>query len=493
LFQWQLSLAQLFPGEFCRPPFCAFAYLRAETARRASYGSEEIGQDTENDQFLGLVRILPRQTMTPANCFKSLWRRRDVIKLIGASAIGGPVILRGMSGRATSSKIIKIGHVTPQTGTLAPFAEADPFVLDQIRTVLTKGITNGGVNYEVQIISKDSQSNTNRASQVAADLILQEQVDLLVASSTRETTNPVAEQAEANRVPCITNMTPWQPYFFGRHGRPDKGFSWTYHFFWGLEDIIAAFLALWNSVETNRVVGALFPNDGDGNAWGAADLGFPPVLHEAGYELIDTGRFQPLGDDFGPQISAFKNAGVEIVTGVVTTPDFWTFWNEAALQGFRPKVVTVGKALLCPASVAALGSSADGLSCEIWWSPSHPFKSGLTGQSAKELCDAYEHSTGRAWTQPMGFQHALFEVAIDVLKRAKNLAEPASILEAIMATDYNSVVGPIKWSGKPVKNVSKTPLVAGQWRKRDNGFELVICEDATAPNIEAQDKLRPLS
>ena len=44
-----------------------------------------------------------------------------------------------------------------------------------------------------------------------------------------------------------------------------------------------------------------------------------------------------------------------------------------------------------------------------------------------------------------------------------------------------------------VKNVSKTPLVAGQWRKRGNGFELVICEDTTAPNVRAQDKLRLLS
>ena len=83
-------------------------------------------------------------------------------------------------------------------------------------------------------------------------------------------------------------------------------------------------------------------------------------------------------------------------------------------------------------------------------------------------------------------------MAIDVLKRAKNLDEPASILDAIVATDYQSVVGPIKWSGKPVKNVSKTPLVAGQWRKKGNGFELVICENTTAPSIKVQDKLRLL-
>jgi branched-chain amino acid transport system substrate-binding protein len=431
--------------------------------------------------------------MRPENSSNKLWRRRDVIKLLGATAITGPVILRGTTANAASSKVIKIGHVSPQTGVFAPFAEADSFILDQIRTALAKGITNGGVSHEVQIISKDSQSNTNRASEVAVELIFKDKVDLLVASSTPETTNPVADQAEANETPCITDNAPWQSYFFGRHGTPDKGFTWTYHFFWGLEDIIAAFLALWKSVETNNVVGALFPNDLDGNAWADAKFGFPPALQEAGYKLIDTGRFQPFGDDFGSQISAFKNAGVEIVTGVVTTPDFTTFWNQAAQQGFKPKVVTVGKALLFPASVATLGSRADGLSSEIWWSPSHPFKSGLTGQSAKELCEAYEHSTGRAWTQPLGFQHALFEVAIDVLKRAKNLDEPASILEAIVATDYHSVVGPIKWSGKPVKNVSRTPLVAGQWRKRDTRFELVICEDTTAPNIKAQDKLRLLS
>ncbi len=431
--------------------------------------------------------------MSPANSSNRLWRRRDLIKALGATAIAAPLILRGTTARAATSKVVKIGHVTPQTGALAPFAEADPFILDQIRNAVSKGINNGGSIYQVEIITKDSQSKTNRASEVAADLILKDKVDLIVASGTPETTNPVADQAEANEVPCITSITPWQPYFFGRHGTPDKGFTWTYHFFWGLEDVIASFFALWGSVETNKVVGGLFPNDGDGNAWGDAQRGFPPDLQKAGYKLVDPGRFQPLNDDFGSQISAFKNAGVEIVTGVVIPPDFATFWNQAAQQGFKPKVATVGKALLFPASVTALGDRADGLSSEIWWSPTHPFKSGLTGQTAKELCEAYERATGRQWTQPIGFQHALFEVAIDVVKRTKNLSEPASILEAIVATDYNSIVGPIKWSGKPVKNVSKTPLVAGQWRKKEKGFELVICENATAPSIQNQDKLRLLT
>jgi uncharacterized circularly permuted ATP-grasp superfamily protein len=48
-----------------------------------------------------------------------------------------------------------------------------------------------------------------------------------------------------------------------------------------------------------------------------------------------------------------------------------------------------------------------------------------------------------------------------VLKRAKSI-DPKAILDAIAATNYNSMVGPVHWTGQPVKNVSKTPFVAGQ-------------------------------
>src|SRR5215469_7010746 len=139
----------------------------------------------------------------------------------------------GMLPAHAQGRVIKIGFVSPRTGPLAGFGEADPFILDQVRGVLGKGLTNGDKTYQVQIIAKDSQSNGSRASEVAAELILGDKVDLIVASATPDTTNPVADQAEVNEVPCITTNCPWQPYFFGRKGDPKKGFTWTYHFFWG--------------------------------------------------------------------------------------------------------------------------------------------------------------------------------------------------------------------------------------------------------------------
>jgi branched-chain amino acid transport system substrate-binding protein len=417
--------------------------------------------------------------------------RRTLVKA-GFGAIAAPAILRVVPVNA-QSRVIKIGHVSPRTGPIAAFGEADPFILDQIQKLVERGISNGGRMYPVQIISKDSQSSTSRASEVAAELILRDKVDLIVAASTPDTTNPVADQAEVNEVPCVTTDCPWQPYFFGRKGDPAKGFTWTYHFFWGLDDVIAAFLALWKGAPTNKVVGGLFPNDADGNAWGDAERGLLKPLAAAGYRLIDPGRYQPVSNDFTSQISAFKSAGAEIVTGNMIPPDFATFWSQAAQQGFRPKVVTIGKALLFPSVINSLGPRGNGLTSEIWWSPTHPFKSGLTGQSAHELTDAYVKATNRPWTQPIGFKHALFEVAIDVLKRARNLGDPKSILEAIAATNYNSIVGPVRWSGMPVKNVTKTPLVAGQWQRKGNAFDLVITQNETAPQIPVGGKLELLA
>ena len=409
----------------------------------------------------------------------------------GLGLVVAPAVLRTIPVNA-QSKSIRIGHVSPRTGPLAGFGEADGFVLDQVRGIVGRGLTSGGKVYPVEIISKDSQSSGTRASEVASELILHDKVDLIVASATPDTTNPVADQAEVNEVPCITTNCPWQPYFFGRNGDPNKGFTWTYHFFWGLEDVIAAFLALWDGQLSNTTVGGLFPNDADGNAWGDPRRGLPPALARAGYVLVDPGRYQVMNNDFTSQITRFKEASVQIVTSNMIPPDFATFWSQAAQQNFRPAIVTIGKALLFPSVVNSLGPRGNGLSSEIWWTPNFPFKSGLTGQNAQELTDEYTNATRRPWSQPIGYQHALFEVAIDVIRRAKNV-DANSILDAIVTTNYDSIVGRVNWSGQPVKNVSTTPLVAGQWQRSNGAFELVITANKPAPEIPVGGKLELLS
>lgn len=391
-----------------------------------------------------------------------------------------------------AAKPVKIGYVSPQTGPLAPFAEADNFIVGSVREVFKKQ------NLPFEIVVKDSQTNSNRAAEVAADLILKDKVSLMVVGAAPETDNPVADQCELNEVPCVSTVSPWQPWFFARGGKPDKPFKWTYHYFWGLEDAIGIILDMWSQpqLKTNRVVGAAFANDPDGNAWGDAERGLPPALEKNGYRLVHPSHFQTLTDNFSAQISAFKEAGVEIVTGNMIPPDFTTFWTQARQQGLRPKICTITKALLFPSSVESVGQTANNLSTEVWWSPTFPYKSSLTGQSAAELASAYTKATGKQWTQPIGFVHSLFEVASDILKRSADAQDAAANLDSLLKTNLETIVGPIGWGKGPMKNVAKTPLVSGQWRLASGGpfkYDLVIVANGLAPQIPLGGKMELLA
>ena len=138
---------------------------------------------------------------------KTIPNRRHILGGLAAT-VAAPAILTSSRAYA-QTPTIKVGHVSPRTGPLAGFAEADDFVLEGIQAALSGGVENNGKSYNIEIISKDSQSNPNRAAEVAADLILGDEVDIIVAASTPDTTNPVADQAEINEVPCITTDCPW--------------------------------------------------------------------------------------------------------------------------------------------------------------------------------------------------------------------------------------------------------------------------------------------
>jgi branched-chain amino acid transport system substrate-binding protein len=62
----------------------------------------------------------------------------------------------------------------------------------------------------------------------------------------------------------------------------------------------------------------------------------------------------------------------------------------------------------------------------------------------------------------------------------------------VAATNVATVVGQVKWGGQgPFKNVSKTPLVLGQWVKgKKYRYELVIVDNQPSPNIPTGGKMK---
>jgi branched-chain amino acid transport system substrate-binding protein len=416
-----------------------------------------------------------------------------VLLVLGLSAcstgIGGTKTAGGTG--PGGGKTLTIGFVSPRTGPLAAFGQADAFVIERMKAYFAgHPITAGTTRYSVKIVVKDAQSDAKRAGEVAAELINTDNVDLLLASSTPDIVNPVSEQCEANSIPCITTVAPWQPFAIRGHDAKPADLHYSYHFFWGLEDVAAVYSDMWAQLPTNKKAAGLFPNDPDGQAWAA---NFPALVSASGTSIDNPGLYPNGTQDFTAQVSKYK--GSDILLGVPIPPDFTTFWKQAKQQGYHPMIATIGKALLFPSSVEALGDIGENLGTEVWWHPTVPFKSSLTGQSAKELADAYESATHQQWTQPLGFVHALFEVAAAAVRKAGS-TDPHALVSALRGLDVSTVVGDVAWGrGGVPPYIAKTPLTGGQWRRTAGGahpFELVIVSNRTAPMIPTGGKVQPL-
>jgi len=352
----------------------------------------------------------------------------------------------------------------------------------------------------VEIIDRDSQSDPSRASQLAKALINSDKVDLMLVTSTPEVVNPVSDACEAAGVPCVSTIMPWEAWYFGRGAKPGEPspFKWTYHFSFGVAEFAKAYISEWNNgaVPTNKKVGVMFPNDADGNALREHMI---PIFEKAGFTVFDPGGYEDGTTDYSSQIGKYKDAGVQIFTGVPIPPDFATFWRQAAQLGFAKtiKIQSIAKTGLFPSQMEALGSLAYNIASLCYWHPTFPYKSPLTGGTSQELADGYEKSSGRQWNQQLGGTQSLLDAGTEALKAtsdAKNKAEVAKTLSQFKVT---TAVGVVNWGKGPFPNVYPTPLIGGQWVKAKPGskykLDLVIVDNADDPNVPIGAKLQPYS
>lgn len=421
-------------------------------------------------------------------------------KLIGAAAVAaaGAVVIGKpelFNIRRSRSRVLRIGYITALSGVRANFGEADPWTLERIRAHLKDGLTIHGIKYDVEIIVKDNQSDQNRSSAVSNDLLLRDKVDLLLIQD-GDAVFPAGPLCDVNGIPAISTMMPWQSFLYGRGSNPQQGFPYTFHFFWGNDDVIRTFVGMWDAVATNRKVGTFYADNPPGQSYADPALGMPSGLKRGGYTELSAGLFKIATDDFSNQVSLFKNGEAQIVSGFAFANHFTTFWKQAQQAGYRPEVCTVAAAFLFPSAVDALGAAGDGMSTEVWWTPNFPFQSSITGQSARALADEWERSSGRQWTPPLGYGHALWEVGLAALRTSADPKDKKAVRDAIAHLSLDTIVGPVRFKDSAVKNVATTGVVGGQWRKSRDGrnpFELRITHNSTAPHIPLDGELTLLS
>ncbi|MGO9741033.1 MAG: ABC transporter substrate-binding protein [Roseiarcus sp.] len=423
--------------------------------------------------------------------------RRGFMQAVGASGLAlGAAPLAFPRPAIAADATLKVGFISPLTGPLAGFGESDPFILEQVRAALAKGVEIGGKTYGIEIIGKDTQSDPARAGQLAKELIDSDKVDLMLSTSTPEVVNPVADACEGAGVPSLSTIMPWEAFYFGRGAKPGQPspFKWSYLFSFGVADFLECYVSQWNGpVKTNKKVGALLPNDADGNAIREHLM---PALAKAGFTIVDPGGYEDGTTDFSAQIAKFKAEGVEIFNTFPIPPDFATFWRQAAQQGLTRKIeiAQIAKTGLFPSQIEALGSLGPGLATAVYWHPDFPYKSSITGMSSKDIAMAYEKKTGRQWTQQLGATQSLFDVGVAALKASGDPKDKAGLAKAISTLKADTTIGTVDFTKGPVPNCVNTPIIGAQWLKAKAGkfkLDCVITENACDPKVPVSAKLQP--
>jgi branched-chain amino acid transport system substrate-binding protein len=421
--------------------------------------------------------------------------RREVIAAAGA---GGLAFAVGGRRAFADDATLKVGFISPRTGALGGFGEGDGYVLDAARKALAGGFKVGDKTYQVTIVDQDTQSDPARAGQLAKDLINNGKIDMMLATSTPETINPVADACEAAGVPCLSTVAPWEAFYFGRGAKPGapSPFKWTYHFSFGTGEFAKTYLAMWDSggIKTNKKVGVLYPNDADGNAIRHA---LAPQLAKGGYTIVDAGPYEDGTTDYSAQIALFKKEKCEIFNTFPIPPDFAAFWHQAAQQGYTKmvKIAQIAKTGLFPSDIQAVGELGNNLATAAYWHPTFPYKSSLTSLTGQQLGDGYTAATGKQWEQQLGASMALLDAGFETLKASANPNDKAAVGKALAALNTTTMVGKVDFTSGPVPNVSTTPIIGAQWVNAAAGskfkFDLVIVDNTPDPNVPIAAKLKP--
>jgi branched-chain amino acid transport system substrate-binding protein len=404
-----------------------------------------------------------------------------------------------VSSTAETGRPVKIGYIVPITGPLASFSSGAKWAQKHFEDAIGDGIVFGDkMKHPVQVLMTDTQSDSNRAAQVTADMILNNKVDLVFASCTPPTVNPSGDVAESMATPFISNWAEWHGFIQGRKA-PAEGFHWTYTY--AFDDAVTAvnYIGVFNMVQTNKKVGLVLANDDDGISW--SHFG-PPIFEQAGFTVVMTDLYTPGAEDFTQQISVLKKEGCELMVAVMLTPDFTNYWTQARQQSYEPVVPFGQKALIFPEAVQALGETGINLCCSGTWTPRSNFKDSLTGMTCQQLADEYEAFSGNQWSEAMIILTG-FEWAADIFKRLTNVDDKEEYVRMITSTKLPCMLGTIDFT-LPVKemtyhphpNVGVPPEAAGQWIKSAAGSKWPIDKVliyTTSPDVIAVEaKLQPM-
>jgi ABC-type branched-subunit amino acid transport system substrate-binding protein len=411
---------------------------------------------------------------------------KKTVFMIAAIVSLGLLILAGCGKQEQSADVseIRVGVVQAQTGMYAGFGQGAVFGVKAAVDDINKlgGVNVGGKKIPIKLFIRDNESDPNKAGAVAESLVLQDKVGFICTGDEPPPMHPgVSKVADQYKVPYITSTGPFEPWSAMRQDTPTKWqYTWASGMFaivvpaapgdfrakpgYTVMDTWTAMLDLYGG-QTNKKVGLIASDEPDGRGWYTL---FGPELKKLGYNVIGLDKnlgLVPLETtDFSSIVKQMKDAKVEILWGNCPGPFFGAFWRQAINMGFKPKMVSIGRAALYYTDISAWGGDLpNAVGSEVWWAPSFKDSPGFGDTTPMSLATRWTEATKQPVNPAIGPGYRSVQILVDAIQRAGTL-DPVKVNAALATTDLMTIVHRAKFDEN---HFNRGPLMFGQWQKTD--------------------------
>jgi len=329
---------------------------------------------------------------------------------------------------AVAQETVRIGVVQPMTG---PVAYDGNIYVNTVKMIVDDLNAKGGVlGRKIELVVEDGACNPAQSVNAAEKLATRDKVVALLGAFCSTSTAAMMEVAKKHRIPLITGISTaaqlteqGNPYFF----RAVATTPMLGNAFGG--ELPAA-------VKAKRFAFLVLNDD-----WGRSMVAsYPKAIKRAGGEIVATEFFQQSDLQFLSQITNVKASNPDAIVLAANTQQAVALSKQIRELGIAVPLIGEGS-WTSDSYLKLAGPASDGVFglVEYVYTIRNPINDAFVKEFQAKLKENPTKFAGAA--------HNAIHIVVDAIRRA-GAADPEKIRAALEKTDYNGLVGNIRFDDK---------------------------------------------
>lgn len=356
------------------------------------------------------------------------------------------------SNAPEESDKVKIGVITPQTGPVSIYGQANE---QGIKLAVDEINQAGGIDgKEIELSIMDDKGEITEAV-TSYNKLVEEDVDLVIGAFTSKPSLAVAETAVNNEIPVITPGGTQEEITEGKANIFRQTFTNSYQ---------GSLLAIFAQDNLNAKTAAILKNSSDDYSTGIAKA-FADKAAELGIEIVGEESYGANDTDFKAQLNIIKNANPDILL----LPDYY---EKLSLIMPQAREVGITSTFIGPDGWAGFLKSLDKSAYDDVdgsYYNDH-FAIDSTEPIVKDFVKAYQDAYSEDPISPSALGYDSVYLVKQAIEEAGSL-DPKALTDALKTIEFAGVTGSFKFdeNNNPQKSSTMIKIEDGQYK-----FETIV-------------------